>query len=129
MPRTGKWFITHLQTAHLEWGSHRHTNTRGIVYGEGYLQIPAEIAYKFKIKNRSSCAQNAEYTFSTADGFITNEKLLASGNQDQKEFAKQFHGSGNLKLIGDWFNNINARSGDRIKIEFISSSEILLSKL
>jgi len=129
MAKTGDHFITQLQTAHLEWGSHRHTNTRGIVYGEGYLQIPSKIAYKLTITNSSFIKQSAEYDFSTADGYIKNGKLLASGNQYNSDYAKQFQGLGNLKLLGDWFNIIYARSGDKIKIDFISPLEILLTKL
>jgi hypothetical protein len=128
MPNTGDNFITVLQQAHLEWGSHRHTSSRGIVYGEGYLQIPADFAYDFEITNNKSSVRSAEYDFSTSDGFIVNSKLLASGNQNRKEFAKQFHGSGDLKLLGDWFNYINAEIDTEIEIMFISPSEILLTK-
>lgn len=39
MPNTGDQFVTTLKTAHLKWGSHRYTNSRDIIYGEGYLQI------------------------------------------------------------------------------------------
>lgn len=35
MPKTGDTFTSTLKKAHLEWGSHRHTSTRGTVYGEG----------------------------------------------------------------------------------------------
>lgn len=31
MPNTGDSFITTLKQAHLEWGSYRHTNSKGIV--------------------------------------------------------------------------------------------------
>jgi len=93
MPNTGDSFITTLLQAHLEWGEHRHTNSRGIVIGEGYLQIPAEFAYKFEITNNSFLPRSAEYDCSTADNFLTGEKLLASGKQYRAEFAKQFQGS------------------------------------
>lgn len=129
MPKAGDLFITTLKKAHLEWGKHRHTTTRGIVIGEGYLQIPAEVAYDLEITNSSSSLRSAEYTFSTSDGFIVNNKLLASGNQGQEEFAKQFHGLGDLKLLGDWYNHLNAQIGDQIEIKFISPTEILLTKI
>ena len=51
MPNTNDSFITTLKKAHLEWGTHRHTNTRGIVYGEGYLQIPISEARRLDIYN------------------------------------------------------------------------------
>jgi hypothetical protein len=129
MPKTGDTFITELKTAHLQWGSHRHTNSRGIVYGEGYLQIPSKIAYKLNITNNNVTLPSAEYDFSTSDGFIKKGKLLASGNQYRREYAKQFQGLGNLKLLGNWFISLRVKAGDRIQVDFISKSEILLTKL
>lgn len=127
MPKTGDSFITILKKAHLKWGEHRHTSTRGIIIGEGYLKIPASIAYNFEITNKKSRARSAEYDFSTSDGF--RGKLLAAGNQNRPQFAKQFQGSGNLRLLGDWFNRIDAHIGDQIEIKFVSPTKILLTKL
>ena len=129
MPNTGDTFITILKQAHLEWGSHRHTNSRGIIYGEGYLQIPSDVAYKLNITNDKNPLQSQNYAFSTSDGFIKDGILKASGNQNEEEFAKQFHGSGNLQLLGDWYHHTNAQVGDRIQIDFISPNEILLIKI
>jgi hypothetical protein len=129
MPKTGDTFITELKRAHLEWGSHRYTSSRGIVYGEGYLQIPSKIAYQLDITNNSSTLTSAAYDFSTSDGFINKGKLLASGSQYRKEYAKQFQGLGNLKLLGNWFISLRVKAGDRIQVDFISQSEILLTKL
>ena len=67
MPNTGDSFITTLLQAHLEWGEHRHNNSRGIVIGEGYLQIPAEFAYQFDItKAPKPNFRPSLKTFSTA---------------------------------------------------------------
>ncbi|MGJ1445481.1 hypothetical protein ACR79S_01925 [Sphingobacterium spiritivorum] len=129
MPNIGDHFITTLKQAHLEWGSHRHTNSRGVIYGEGYLQIPSDVSYSLEITNSKSDARSAEYDFSTSDGYIEDGKLLASGNQNHEKFAKQFQGLGNLKLLGDWFNYIEAVEGDRIQIDFISPTKILLTKI
>lgn len=129
MPKAGDKFITVLKQAHLQWGSHRHTNSRGIVYGEGYLQIPADYAYSYNITNDKSIVRPQIYDFETADGFITNGKLKASGNQSKEEYAKQFHGDGDLKLLGDWFHDIGAVEGDQIEILFINPNKILLTKL
>lgn len=129
MPTTGQHFRTTLKQAHLEWGSHRHTNTRGIRYGEGYLQIPASDAYNCEITNDKEPVRSQVYNFSTSDGIITNGRLKASGNQAQEKYAKQFHGDGNLQLLGDWFYEINAQVGDEIEIKFISPTDILLTKI
>lgn len=129
MPNTGDRFITTLKQPHLEWGEYRHTNSRGIVYGEGYLQIPSEDAYNLEITNDKEPLKSQVYSFSTSDGFIQNGRLKASGNQYKEKYAKQFHGMGNLKLLGDWFNHIGAQIGDQIQIDFISPAEILLTKI
>ena len=99
MPKTGDVFITTLKKAHLEWGEHRHTNSRGIRIGEGYLQIPANIAYQFDITNNNSNLGSAIYDFSTSDNYFTKEKLLASGNQNTPEYAKQFQGSNKFTIV------------------------------
>jgi len=129
MPQPGDSFITTLRQPHLQWGEFRHTNSRGIRIGEGYLQIPSVHAYNFNITNKKSNMRSAEYDFSTSDGFLTNNRLLASGNQHRPEFAKQFHGLRKLVLLGDWFGHIDAQIGDQIEIRFISATEILLTKI
>ena len=129
MPKTGDYFITTLKRAHLEWGSYRHTDSREIVYGEGYLQIPRSIAINLKIYNNNSSA-NATYAAYSNDGFLNKADLLAAGSMVAgDEYAKQFQGSGNLKLLGSWYQHINAQIGDKIKVEFLSPTEILLTKL
>ena len=129
MPNAGDSFTTTLLKAHLEWGELRYTDSRGIIYGEGYLQIPADVAYSLNITNGKSAIRSAEYDFSTADGYIKNGKLLASGNQSKEEFAKQFHGAGDLKLLGDWYYHLGLQLGDKVQCDFISDTEILLTKI
>lgn len=129
MPNTGDYFITTLKQAHLQWGSHRHTNSRGIIYGEGYLQIPASIARRLNITNSNS-ANNNVYLCSSTDGFLNNVNLKATGCSHAGSIhAKQFHGSGNLQLLGRWFSHINAQIGDQVRIDFISPTNILLTKI
>jgi len=129
MPRNGDRFITTLKKAHLEWGSHRHTLTRGIVYGEGYLQIPSHIARSLNITNSNS-SNNNEYSCNTSDGFLSNVLLKSTGcSSGGSIYAKQFQGRKNLKLLGTWFNHINAQIRDEVQIDFISPTEILLTKI
>jgi hypothetical protein len=129
MPDTGNSFITTLKQAHLEWGNHRHKLSRGIVYGEGYLQIPAYIARNLNITNSNSPNNNV-YTCNSSDGFLSDVELKSTGcSHAGSIYAKQFHGLGNLKLLGDWFNHIGAQIGDQIQIDFISPTEILLTKI
>ncbi|MGF1924908.1 MAG: hypothetical protein ACQUHE_12080 [Bacteroidia bacterium] len=130
MPNAGDIFITTLKKAHLGWGRHRHTSTRTIINGEGYLQIPAAIARRFNITNTNNSIANSVYRCNSSDGFLTNESLLASGSSKAGyKYAKQFQGKGNLKLLGGWYSHIKAVVGDRIEVKFISSDEILVTKL
>lgn len=130
MPNTGDSFITTLRKAHLQWGLYRHTNSRGIIYGEGYLQIPIREARRLNITNSNQTDANTIYICNSSDHFLQNVPLLASGSMRSGDiYAKQFQGRGNLRLLGDWFNHVNAKVGDRIKIEWKSSTEIYLTKL
>lgn len=130
MPNTGDTFITKLKRAHLFWGSHRHTNSRSIIYGEAYLHISISQAKRLNIYNERQPNANTIYNCNTNDGFLTNKELKASGKRSENDiYAKQFHGNGDLKLLGTWFNHINAQIGDQIEIRFISPTEILLTRL
>ncbi|HRZ32191.1 MAG: hypothetical protein KA215_08360 [Flavobacterium sp.] len=130
MANTGDSFITILKRAHLEWGSFRHTNSRGTVYGEGYLQIPASEARRLNITNSNSVKNNNIYICSSSDGFLNNVQLKSTGAAKAGSlFAKQFSGNGNLKLIGDWFHHINAKIGDQVEIKWVTSTEILIRKI
>ncbi|GIN98104.1 hypothetical protein J6TS1_39740 [Siminovitchia terrae] len=125
MPRTGDTFTTTLKQAHLEWGSHRHTNTRGTVYGEGYLHIPRQVAISLDIYNSNYPGANIIYTCNSVDGFLHNASLKASGSSVAGDvYAKQFQGNGNLQLLGQWFSHMNAQIGDQVRIVWTSPSEI-----
>jgi hypothetical protein len=128
MAIAGATFISKLNKAQVDWGQHRHTTTRKIIPGESYLKIPAADAYRLDITNSKSKARSPEYNFSTADGFLKG-KLLASGNQHKKTFAKNFQGKGDLQLLGNWFQHIRAKSGDQIEVKFVTPTKILLTKL
>ncbi|OES43347.1 hypothetical protein [Domibacillus iocasae] len=125
MPRTGDTFTTTLKQAHLEWGSHRHTNTRGTVYGEGYLHIPRQVATALDIYNSNCPGANITYTCNSVDGFLQNVSLKASGCSTAGDiYAKQFQGNGNLQLLGQWFRHVNAQIGDQVRILFTSPTEM-----
>lgn len=129
MPKAGDFFITTLKKAHLEWGTHRHTSSRGIIYGEGYIQISRDVAKSIGIYNSN---KGGVHTFNcnSTDGFLSNVTLKASGSMTAGDvYAKQFQGSGNLRLIGDWFHHVNARIGDRVKVTWKSPTDIEIEKL
>lgn len=130
MPNTNDILITTLRKAHLEWGSHRHTTSRGTVYGEGYLQIPIAKARLLNITNSNLNGGNIGYVCNSSDGFLNNVELKAAGSMASGNiYAKQFHGSGNLKVLGDWFSHVNAQIGDKVEIKWTSPTQIILTKL
>ena len=122
-----------LKRAHLEWGSHRYTNSRGIIYGEGYIPIPADVAYDNNIYNQNGTdgediiGQNLFYC-SSADGLYQGV-LRAQGNQDNPRYAKQFSGDKELKAIGHWCSQIDAAIGDRIRVTWVNPTKIIIEKL
>lgn len=129
MPKTGDKFISILKQTHLGWGIHRHTNSRRKRKDEGYIPISINDAKTFLIFNNRT-SNNRIFKFSTSDGYYRSEYLLASGNRGKGDlFAKNLHGYKNLKLLGYWFKHIKAQVGDRIEVEFLSPTEILLTKL
>lgn len=130
MPTTGNSFIATLKKTHLGWGTHRKTNSRPKIKNEGYLPIPYKYALSFQITNLHYVKRSNIYKFSTSDKFYIDKELKASGNRKKGDiFAKNLHGKGDLKLLGTWFKHINAQIGDKIKVEFVSPTEILLTKI
>jgi hypothetical protein len=130
MPTTGDFFIIKLKQAHLEWGTHRHTSSRGITYGEGYLQIPRTHAKRLNITNGNLTTTQATYQVSSSDGFLNRASIKAAGSGDSNDiYAKQLQGDGNLKIIGAWFDHVNAKVGDQVEIKWISPTEFMITKL
>ena len=130
MPNTGNFYIVALKKTHLGWGTHRKTNSRPKIKNEGYIPIPFKYALSFHITNLHYTKQSNIYKFSTNDGFIKERELKASGNRKRGDkYAKNLHGNGNLKLLGTWFLHNNMQIGDQVKVEFVSPTEILLTKI
>ena len=122
-----------LKRTHLEWGSYRYTNSRGVVYGEGYIPIPANVAYSNNIFNQNGTdgkdifGENLFYC-SSADGLYQGV-VRAQGNQDNPRYAKQFSGDKDLKAIGNWFYQIGASVGDKIRVTWTSPTELVIEKI
>lgn len=129
MAVAGNSYTVILKEAHLRWGVHRYTNSRGLVYGEAYIPIPAHIARSFNIYNGNS-PQNG-FGFNTfncisIDGFFSGV-LKSSGCSRRGEiYAKQFQGEGNLKALGAWFAHVNARVGDHVEVTWTSQTDITI---
>lgn len=130
MANTGDSYIVTIKRPHLEWGEYRHTGSRGIVYGEGYIKIPASEAYRFNLLNPHGTNYQdiwGENLFNcvSADGSFRCI-LRAQGNQADWRFAKQFAGDNNLKAIGDWYYSMGAKEGDKVKVTWTSPTDIVI---
>ena len=133
MPQQGDAYTISLINSHLNWGTYRNTHTRNRIYGESYIPIPRKIATSFGIYNSN---YNPDLELGVTlfrcvssdgkfNGFLKASGSLAAGDV----YAKQFQGLGDLKALGSWFSAVNAQVGDKIKIEWTSSTDIVISLL
>lgn len=133
MATTGDTFTIILKEPHLAWGSYRYTGSRGIVYGEGYIPIPASDAYRIHTLNTNGTGgidvlgQNL-FRCRSADGLYSGV-LKAQGNQNDVRYAKQFSGNDNLKAIGDWYYKIGADVGDKIRVTWVSPYDVVIERI
>lgn len=127
MPKIGDSYEIELKEAHLEWGKHRYTSTREVVYGEGYIPIPRRISKEFGIYNSNKAGANIIYTCNSTDGILKDVKLKASGSQNAGDiYAKQFQGDGDLQIIGGWYEKAGANVGNRVKVSWTSSQDCIV---
>lgn len=133
MANTGSYKIE-LRKAHLCWGTYRYTDTRELIYGEGYIPIPKAKAKSLKLYNSNKTdgkdvfGENLFHCVST-DGFF-NGVLKAQGCTTEGDpYAKQFAGNDNLKTIGSWYAAIGAQVGDIIKVSVVGPDRIEIEKL
>jgi hypothetical protein len=131
MPSAGDVFYVRLKHAHLRWGTlgaSRQVNQRSPL--EAYVQIP--------VSDAEACTilPGTVFRGSSTDGFF-NADVRASGSAKKRnnstgittKYAKQFQGSGNLKLFGHWYRHVNAQPGDMIKVEFTSAHDVQFTKI
>ncbi|MGL5716562.1 MAG: hypothetical protein ACRCX2_26345 [Paraclostridium sp.] len=134
MAVAGDSYIVEIGEAHLNWGTHRYTNSRGMVYGEGYIQIPKQYARNFDIYN--SNYQNGDalginiFNCSSDDGFLDDVQLKSCGNSFAGDtYAKQFQGNGSLQTIGAWYHHVGAQVGDYVEVTWTSPIDIVIRHL
>lgn len=130
MAHAGDSYTEQLQPAHLGWGNHRYTNTRDIIYGEGYIPIPKYYARAYDIFNSNHSPVGLGFNLfnaSSLDGYLDNITLLAQGSSTAGDiYAKQFSVRGNLKIIGAWYESQNATPNDSIRVTWTSPTHIIL---
>lgn len=134
MAMAGDTYMVTIKEAHLRWGTHRHTNSRGLVYGEGYIKIPLQYAKSFNIFNHNH--SNADilginiFNCSSRDGFFNNITIKAAGSSTAGDiYAKQLQGNGSLQVIGNWYRHVNAQVGDIVKVTWTSSTDLIIEKI
>lgn len=123
MPNTGDTFDVSLQSAHIQWGTRGPSRVgQGRSGKEAYIQISGPNARNFDIR------KSTVFHAVSSDGQF-NHDVLASGSQGPNlEYAKQFEGHGNLKLIGYWLiDYCDAKPGDIVRVEFTSPTDILFT--
>ncbi len=100
----GRYYVR-LKEVHINW-THRTGPKRG---KEAYIPIPAKYAYSFNI------CKGDIYTCYYPD---SNETvfLKAAGSQSRHEYAKQFQGADNLRILYDWYENHSAAEGDWVVV-------------
>lgn len=130
MAHAGDCYIKQLKASHLGWGNHRYTNSRDIIYGEGYIPLPKIYARSFSIFNSNSSDTGLGYNLfhaSSVDGFLENVTLLAQGCSTAGDvFAKQFSVYNNLKVIGAWYASLHATTNNSVKVIWTSQVDMLL---
>lgn len=123
-------YTKQLKPSHLGWGNHRYTNTRNIIYGEGYIPLPKPYAKTFSIFNSNNSTTGLGYNLfraSSVDGFLNNVPLLAQGCSTAGDiYAKQFSVQGDLRMVGAWYASQNATTNNSVKVTWTSPTDILL---
>lgn len=130
MPNAGNTYVIDLKPSHLGWGVYRYTDTRDIIYGEGYIPIPRSYAHEYSIYNSNHNPQGLGtnlFTASSTDGFLKNVTLLAQGcSTAGDEYAKQFSVRGDLQVIGRWYASQGATTDNKVRVTWTSPSNIEL---
>lgn len=132
MAIAGDSFVVTLGNTHVGWGTRRYTGSRDRIQGECYIPIPASNARSFHIYNSNYGSTGLGYNefFATSvDGYFSG-RLKASGCSKAGDiYAKNLHGSGDLKALAGWFNHVGMQTGDRVRVNWVSPTEITLEKL
>lgn len=132
MPKAGDIFQVSLSRTHLDWGRHRYTNSRGSVYGEGYIPIPKSYAYSYGIYNSNYSQEGLgynEFRCISEDGLFKGIVKSTGCSTAGDIYAKNLHGSGDLKAIGAWFAELDAQVGDVVEVKWISEKDVVIKMI
>ena len=134
MAQAGNRYVIKLTPSQLGWGEERYTDSRPRRKGEAYLAIPRDIAKKYNLYN-SNKTNGLDilgvniFKCTSSDGFLSCEFKSQGDKKRGDEYAKQFYGNDNLKLLGNWYKHVNAQVGDEVEVYFLTPYEIQLTLL
>lgn len=127
MPKAGDRYVVEVKPSHVDWGEYRNPTNRNPVEGESYVKIPAEYARKYNIKR-------GDIFIAYFSNGYPSIQIKASGNgpcEGEIQYAKQFEGIGKgaCKALTPWYESCGIEVGDCIEVKFLSSNEVVFSKL
>ena len=108
----GSYYVR-LKEVHINW-THNTGPKRG---KEAYIPIPAEYAYAYEIKKGTAISCQCMGTEE-----IVN--LKAAGSQGRREYAKQFQGNNNLRVVYDLYDAHQAVENDYVIVWFFDNNFI-----
>lgn len=130
MAKYGDEFTITLSETHLGWGTYRYTMSRKRIYGEGYIPIPSGCAQSFQLfnsnNNKIGLGYN-EFNCRSSDGFYQGIVKTSGCSKAKDIYAKNLHGSGDLKALGRWFEHLHAQPGDKVTVKWTSPTDIIIS--
>lgn len=129
MANAGDSYAVTLTRAPLEWGTHRYTGSRNRIYGEGYIPIPSDVAHKYDLYNGNGTGKRDIlgvnlFRCVSVDGVYSGVLRAQGCNRAGDIYAKQFSADGNLKAIGSWYASMGADIGDKVRVTWISPTNI-----
>lgn len=134
MPKQGDQFIVELKKTNIDWGTYRNINSRPQITRECYIPIPSKAAHQYGIFNskhtqgKDVLGQNIFNARST-DGYFVGIVKSSGNSRGGDLYAKNLSGHRNLRAFNDWFNQMNVTVGTRIKVEWTSPDDIILTIL
>lgn len=112
----GSYYVRLLES-HIKFGNNDPERAKKRK-NEAYLPIPAQYAYAYNIKH-----EEFNCRFIDTD---ENVILKAAGTQSKREYAKNLHGSGNLKILYDWYQKWDAEPGDYVVVKVFTNNYLEL---
>lgn len=127
MPSAGDRYVVDVKPSHIDWGEYRNPTNRKPIKGETYVKIPAQYARKYNIR------RGDVFIAHFSNGYPSFQ-IKASGNGPYDmgiQYAKQFEGIGKgaCKAFTPWYESCGIEVGDYVEVEFISSDEVIFTKL